>query len=138
MTEPCSCRVAWFNGKFMPENQVLISFRDRSWKYGDGAFDMTRTFNGRAFRLKEHIDRFYRTLRYLRLDPGMSPQEMIDLGYALVGNVDTVCRRLEATLERLPAEWIFFWAFNGLVPHAAMLRTIERWQTQVLPKLGLA
>jgi branched-chain amino acid aminotransferase len=37
-------RVAWFNGEFMPEGQVLIPFRDRSWKYGDGAFDMTRTF----------------------------------------------------------------------------------------------
>ena len=40
----------------------------------------------------------------------------IDLGYALVRSVDTVCR----------------------MPHAAMLRTIERWQTQVLPRLGLA
>ena len=70
-------RIAWFNGKFMPENQVLIPFRDRSWKYGDGAFDMTRTFNGQPFRLKEHIDRFYRSLRYLRIDPGMGPQEMV-------------------------------------------------------------
>src|SRR5258705_5679 len=77
-------RIAWFNGKFMPENQVLIPFRDRSWKYGDGAFDMTRTFNGRAFRLKEHIDRFYRSLRYLRLDPGMSPQELIDVSEQIV------------------------------------------------------
>ena len=51
MTQPTNSRIAWFNGKFMPENQVLISFRDRSWKYGDGVFDMTRTFNGRAFRL---------------------------------------------------------------------------------------
>jgi branched-chain amino acid aminotransferase len=83
-TELTNSRLAWFNGKFMPENQVLISFRDRSWKYGDGAFDMTRTFNGRAFRLKEHIDRFYRTLRYLRLDPGMSPQEMIDVSEQIV------------------------------------------------------
>jgi hypothetical protein len=58
-----------FNGKFMPENQLLIPFRDRSWRYGGGAFDMTCTFNGRAFRLKEHIDRFYCSLRYLRLDP---------------------------------------------------------------------
>jgi len=33
-------RIAWFNGKFMPENQVMIPFRDRSWKYGDGAFDI--------------------------------------------------------------------------------------------------
>ena len=84
MTQPTNSRLAWFNGKFMPEKQVLIPFRDRSWRYGDGAFDMTRTFNGRAFRLKEHIDRFYCSLRYLRLDPGMSPQEMIDVSEQIV------------------------------------------------------
>ncbi len=69
-------RVAWFNGKIMPESEVRLSFRDRGVKYGDGAFDMTRTFSHRIFRLKEHIDRYYRTLKYLRLDPGMSPAEM--------------------------------------------------------------
>src|SRR3974377_1429007 len=84
MTQPTNCRIAWFNGEFMPESQVLIPFRDRSFRYGDGAFDMTRTFNGRACRLKEHIDRFYRSLRYLRLDPGMSPQEMIDISEQVV------------------------------------------------------
>ena len=84
MTQLTNSRLAWFNGKFMPENQVLIPFRDRSWRYGDGVFDMTRTFNGRAFRLKEHIDRFYHSLRYLRLDPGMSPQEMIDVSEEIV------------------------------------------------------
>ena len=70
-------RIAWFNGKFMPEGQVMIPFRDRSWKYGDGAFDMTRTFEGQPFRLKEHIDRFYRSLRYLQIDPGIGPKEMV-------------------------------------------------------------
>jgi len=84
MTQTTKCRIAFFNGKFVPENQVLLSFRDRSWKYGDGAFDMIRTFNGVSFRLKEHIDRFYRSLRYLRLDPGMSPQEMIDASEELI------------------------------------------------------
>src|SRR5690349_13586593 len=84
MTQAANSRLAWCNGKFMPQNQVLISFRDRSWKYGDGAFDMTRTFNGRAFRLKEHIYRFYRSLRYLRLDAGMSAQEMIDVSEQIV------------------------------------------------------
>ena len=67
-------RIAWFNGEFMPEGQVMIPFRDRSWKYGDGAFDMTRTFEGKPFRLKEHIDRFYSSLRYLRIDPGVVTQ----------------------------------------------------------------
>jgi alkanesulfonate monooxygenase SsuD/methylene tetrahydromethanopterin reductase-like flavin-dependent oxidoreductase (luciferase family) len=67
-----------------------------------------------------------------------SAQEMIDLGYVLVGTADTVCRRLEAMRKRLPVEWIFAWTFNGLVPHRPLLRSIERWQTQVLPRVGLA
>src|SRR6185312_11252138 len=51
--------------------------RDRGFKYGDAAFDMTRTFNGAPFKLKEHIARLYRSLRYLRIDPGLSQGEMI-------------------------------------------------------------
>ena len=70
-------RVAWFNGAIVPEGQVMIPYRDRSWKSGDGAYDMTRTFNGTIFRLREHVERFYRSLRYIRIDPGLSPAEMI-------------------------------------------------------------
>ncbi len=84
MTQLTNSRVAWFNGTFMPENQVLIPFRDRSWRYGDGAFDMTRTFKGRPFRLEEHIDRFYRSLRYLRLDPGIGPRDLIAVSEEIV------------------------------------------------------
>jgi branched-chain amino acid aminotransferase len=84
MSALSNSRVAWFNGEFMPEAQVLIPFRDRGWKYGDAAFDMTRTFDGRPFRLKEHIDRFYRSLRYLRIDPGLSPGRMIELSEEIV------------------------------------------------------
>ena len=39
MSHLANQRTAWFNGQFVPESQVLIPFRDRSWKYGDGAFD---------------------------------------------------------------------------------------------------
>lgn len=77
-------RVAWFNGRFVPEREVMIPFRDRSWLYGDGAFDMTRTFDGRIFRIHEHIERFYRSLRYLQIDPGMAPGEMVALSEEIV------------------------------------------------------
>ncbi|WP_226576153.1 aminotransferase class IV [Acuticoccus sediminis] len=77
-------RVAYFNGKIVPESEVMVSFRDRSFKFGDGAFDMTRTFGHRPFKLKEHIDRFYQSLRYLRIDPGRSPKEMIDASEAVL------------------------------------------------------
>lgn len=78
MTTLTNQRVAYFNGRILPETEVRISFRDRGYKYGDAVFDMTRTFGHRIFRLKEHIDRFYRSLRYVRIDPGMSPKEMIE------------------------------------------------------------
>jgi branched-subunit amino acid aminotransferase/4-amino-4-deoxychorismate lyase len=70
-------RVAYFNGRFVPEREVVLPFRDRGFKYGDAAFDMTRTFHGRPFKLKEHVERLYRSLRYLRIDPGLSPGEMV-------------------------------------------------------------
>ena len=70
-------RVAYFNGRIVPESEARVSIRDRGYKYGDAVFDMTRTFGHRMFRIKEHVDRFYRSLRYVRIDPGMSPAEMI-------------------------------------------------------------
>ena len=70
-------RVAYFNGNIVPEREVVLPFRDRGFKYGDAAFDMTRTFHGRPFKLPEHIERFYSSLRYLRIDPGIGPAEMI-------------------------------------------------------------
>jgi branched-chain amino acid aminotransferase len=72
-------RIAWFNGQFVPESEVRIPFRDSSWVYGDGAFDMTRSFGHRLFKVKEHVDRLYRSLKYLRIDPGFGPQKMCTL-----------------------------------------------------------
>jgi branched-chain amino acid aminotransferase len=72
-------RVAWFNGEFIPEREVRIPFRDSSWVYGDGCFDMTRSFGHRLFKVKEHVDRLYRSLKYLRIDPGFGPQRMGEL-----------------------------------------------------------
>ena len=66
-------RVAWFNGKIVRESEVLIPFRDQGFLRGDAVFDMTRSFNGKAFRLEEHVARLYRSLKYLDLDPGVSP-----------------------------------------------------------------
>jgi branched-chain amino acid aminotransferase len=72
-------RVAWFNGEFMPEREVRIPFRDSSWTFGDGCFDMTRSFGHRLFKVQEHVDRLYRSLRYLRIDPGFGPERMCAL-----------------------------------------------------------
>ena len=65
-------------------------------------------------------------------------EEALELGYVLVGTVDTVCRQMEELTQRLPVNWIYAWTFNALIPHAKLMKSIEAYQTQVLPKLGLA
>jgi len=72
-------RVAWFNGKIVRENEVLIPFRDQGFLRGDAVFDMTRSFNGKAFRLEEHVARLYRSLKYLDIDPGLPPADMASI-----------------------------------------------------------
>jgi branched-chain amino acid aminotransferase len=70
-------RVAYYNGRILPESEVLLPFRDRGFVFGDAAFDTARTFRHKPFRLKEHVERLYRSLKYLQIDPGLAPAETI-------------------------------------------------------------
>jgi branched-chain amino acid aminotransferase len=79
MAERANQRIAYHNGRYVPEMDVRVPFRDRSFLYGDGCFDMTRTFNGTLFKVKEHVDRLYRSLAYLRIDIGLSAAQMIEV-----------------------------------------------------------
>ncbi len=69
-------RTVYLNGEYIPESRAVIHIGDRGFIFGDAAFDTARTFQGQIFRLDDHIARLYRSLRYLRIDPGLSPVEM--------------------------------------------------------------
>lgn len=71
-------RVVYLNGSVVPESEARIPFRDRGVKFGDAVFDTTRTFGHGIFRLREHLERFYRSLRYLRIDPKLTIDEFIE------------------------------------------------------------
>ena len=65
---------------------------DRGFRLGDVVFDTSRTFNGRIFRLRDHIDRLYRSLKYVRIDPGMTMDEMAALTEQVVERNEAVRR----------------------------------------------
>jgi branched-chain amino acid aminotransferase len=77
-------RTAYHNGSFLPESAVLIPFRDRSFRWGDGCYDQARTFRGRIFKLRQHVERLYRSLHYLEIDPGLSTDEMMAVSEEVV------------------------------------------------------
>jgi branched-chain amino acid aminotransferase len=100
-------RIAYFNGRFVLESQVLVPFRDRGFKYGDAVFDTTRTFGHRIFKLREHVDRLYRSLHYLRIDPGLSPVTMMEI-------TEEVLRRNLTFLEPDEDYWVTQRVSRGL------------------------
>ena len=72
-------RVAYVNGEIVPESQASISIHDRGFLQGYSVFDTTRTFNHKIFKLDEHLHRFYNSLKYARLDPGMDISQMAQI-----------------------------------------------------------
>ena len=76
--------IAYLNGEFLPEGQVKIDPMDRGFYVGDAVFDIARTYGGKPFKLREHIERLYRSLKYVRIDPGIDIEEMLSVSEDLV------------------------------------------------------
>ncbi len=74
MSEP-SGRITYLNGAYVPQEAASISVLDHGILYGDGVFDTLVTWNGIAFKLDEHIDRLYRSLERIKLDPPLALEE---------------------------------------------------------------
>ena len=72
-------RVAYVNGEIVQESHASISIHDRGFLQGYSVFDTTRTFKHKIFKLDEHLNRFYNSLKYARLDPGMDISQMAQI-----------------------------------------------------------
>ncbi len=68
----------WFNGEFVTRENAKVSVFDHGLLYGDGCFEGIRIYNRNIFRLKEHIERLYDSMKYLMLTVKLSQQEMVD------------------------------------------------------------
>jgi len=66
----------WLDGKLVPEEEAKVSVFDHGLLYGDGVFEGIRAYNGRVFRLDQHITRLERSARAILLDIPMTHEEM--------------------------------------------------------------
>jgi len=78
-------RIVYLNGEFLPEGEAKVSAFDRGFFWGDGVYDVARTIRHIPYKLREHVDRLYRSLRHVRIDPGMDPDKMEALTREVVG-----------------------------------------------------
>ena len=67
-----------------------------------------------------------------------TPEQAVAQGHGLAGTVDTVIRVIEANLMRQPVEWIFCYTYKGLIPNSILMKSIERFWMDVMPRFASA
>lgn len=69
----------WLNGAIVDEQAAVVSVFDHGVLYGDGVFEGIRAYNGRVFRLEQHIRRLYDSAKAIKLTIAQPPRAMTDV-----------------------------------------------------------
>lgn len=69
-------RLVYINGEFLPASEAKVSVYDKGYLFGDGVFEGIRAYNGRIFRLDEHLKRLYKSAKAILIDIPLSFDEM--------------------------------------------------------------
>lgn len=72
-------RWIYLDGEYVSEKAAKVSVFDHGLLYGDGIFEGIRAYDGRVFKLKEHINRLYDSALSIYLNIGISREEMQDV-----------------------------------------------------------
>jgi branched-chain amino acid aminotransferase len=69
--------LVYIDGQYYPKSQAKVSVFDHGLLYGDGVFEGIRAYSGSVFKLKEHVDRLYRSAHMLMLEIPITKEQMI-------------------------------------------------------------
>lgn len=71
--------IIYCNGEYLPQSKATVSLFDHGFLYGDGVFEGIRAYNGRVFKLKEHLERLYDSAKAIDLEIPMLLEEMSEI-----------------------------------------------------------
>jgi len=68
--------IIYLDGKFVPEEEAVVSVFDHGLLYGDGVFEGIRAYHNRVFKLHDHLVRLYESARTIGLEIPTGMEEM--------------------------------------------------------------
>ena len=68
--------LTYVNGRVMPYSDALPELQRINARSAGGYYDSARTFGGRPFQLRRHLDRLFSGLRYSNIDPGITVDDL--------------------------------------------------------------
>jgi aminodeoxychorismate lyase len=92
--------IVFVNGRFVSEEEAVVSVFDRSFLYGDGLFETMRVLNGVVFRWEQHWRRLERGAAFLKITLPPSSDSLRDSAAQLVARNEMPDGLLRLTLSR--------------------------------------
>ena len=78
--------IVYINGRFFKKEEAVVSVYDHGFLYGDGVFEGIRSYNGKVFKLSDHVDRLFESAQAIWLEIPMTRPE--------------VCKAIEDTVAK--------------------------------------
>lgn len=76
--------LTYINGRVMPYSQAVPILRRINARSAGGYYDAARTFGGRPFKVRQHMERLFNGLAYSKIDTGLSVADMETISVGLV------------------------------------------------------
>ncbi len=64
-------RIAYVNGRYLPQPQACVHIEDRGFQFGDGVYEVVQLYRGRFIDAQAHLARLERSLGEIRMAPPM-------------------------------------------------------------------
>jgi len=116
----------FLNGQFLTEGRAMVTVGDRGFMYGDGLFETMRVFNGKPFRMAQHLERMVRGADFLKIKLPFTPKELQQFAEQLIEKNAMPDSVLRVTLTRGPGA-------RGYSPRAAGTPTVVMTLHESLP-----
>lgn len=135
-------RVCYLNGDYVKESEAKIHICDWGLVEG-GVYELTRTFNHVPFKLKEHIYRFFRSIRCLPfINFSLTPEEVDDITMEVLRCNETcldpkddwaIIYRTTRGVQTDPAAGPTFYIHTVPLPYGGRYTQLAKWYTQGAP-----
>ena len=109
---------AYLNGEIVTTAEARVSVLDRGFLWGDGVYEITPCFDGKLFRLEQHLERLHASLRFVGIALDMSSDDLLETTRHIVDlnkevtSSDPVCR-VGHWITRGIEEWVPLDARSG-------------------------
>ncbi|MEZ5829976.1 MAG: D-amino-acid transaminase [Dongiaceae bacterium] len=77
-------RVAYVNGRYVPQSHAQVAAEDRGYLFADGVYDVLPVHNGHLAFFDRHLDRLDRSLSELRIERPMSRAALMQVAREMV------------------------------------------------------